>query len=152
MLYYSEILGTIFNTEGDCREAEAAYYEAKKKTEAEEQAKKNEAFVAQQKNEAAQKVELAEKRLSEAYANYEKVSAEVKKILEESNKRMLDIIKPAKEAIADAEKARYKAVCDYNAAYGPYTTTYSAERAKQDFNRLSSWIEGASLSALIKLL
>lgn len=138
MKFYSEILNKLFDSEEEVKTAEDSY---RKEQEEKEAKKKAEALaVSKEKKELALAIDEAESNLNKAYDEYEEAKAEVKKILDESNKQMLEIITPAKKKIEEAQKAKFKAIADFNSKFGVYTTQYSGDRAYKEFNRAKSWI------------
>ena len=138
MKIYSELLNRLFDTAEECNEAEIQYQKEKE----EEEARKKETAlnISKEKKELANAVELAESALTKAYDDYEIAKEEVRKILEESNQKALDILTPAKENIKKAQEERYKAISAFNNKFGIYTTTYSGDRAWKEFKRATSWI------------
>lgn len=139
MKYYSEILKSLFETERECESAEEEYLKKQQKEEAEKKAKA--ALVSKEKKELSDAVDLAEANLSKAYENYDLVKEEVRKIIEESNKKALDILNPAKEAIKAAQKEKYTAISNFNKKYGTYTAQYTGDKAYKEFKRSLSWLE-----------
>lgn len=139
MRFYSELLNKLFDTEKECKEAEEKYNKEKEEKEAERKSKA--ALVSKEKKELSDAVEAAEAKLTKAYEEYDLVKEEVKKILEESNQRALDLLNPAKEAIREAQKERYTAISEFNKKYGIYTAQYTGDKAFKEFKRATSWIE-----------
>ena len=138
MKIYSEILNKIFDTVEECEAAETQY---KKEQEQKDIAKKEKALmVSKEKKELATVVENAELALTKAYDEYEIAKEEVRKILEESNQKAMDILNPAKENIKKAQEEKYKAISAFNKRFGFYTTTYSGDRAYKELKRATSWI------------
>ena len=41
-------------------------------------------------------------------------------------------MEPAKKAVSDAEKAKYKAIKEFNDSYGAYQVTYTGARAAEE--------------------
>ena len=139
MKYYSDIVNKVFDSEEECVNAEKEFNEKKEAAEAERKAKA--ALVSKEKKELSDAVEAAESKLSKAYEEYDLAKEEVKKILEESNQKALDILNPAKEAIREAQKERYTAISEFNKKYGIYTAQYTGDRAFKEFKRATNWIE-----------
>lgn len=141
MKYYSEILKEQFNTEKECLEAEAKY-QLKKYTE-EQKAKENEAklIASKEKKELSKAVEEAEKAVADAFAQYELVEAQVTELIDECNKKVEELRKPAKQAIQKAEQQKYEAIAAYNKKYGTYSVVYTGDKAFNEFKRLSSIVD-----------
>lgn len=139
MKFYSDVLGKLFDSEEECKQAEEKYNKEKEEKEAERKAKA--ALVSREKKELSDAVEAAEAKLSKAYEEYDLAKEEVKKILEESNQKALDILNPAKDAIREAQKERYTAISEFNKKYGIYTAQYTGDKAFREFKRATSWIE-----------
>lgn len=127
MKYYSEILRKTYDTELECTKAEKAYEEAKKA--AEEAKAASEAKTSKRKKELASEVEKTSKELKEAEEALKAAENEVKILTEEYSKKAADILKPAKEAVTEATKNRYNAICNFNKEFGPYTTVLSSSDA-----------------------
>ena len=125
MKYYSEKLNKLFDTEKALKDAEtAAANEAAKQ----ELSKKT----------LSQKIEAAEEAVDAAYKNYEDTRNLAAKILEDSNKQIIDIMNKAKAQITDAEKARTDAIVAFNQQFGTYRANYTGERAKREAKRIDS--------------
>lgn len=139
MKFYSDIVNKVFDSEEECLNAEKEFNEKKEAAEAERKAKA--ALVSKEKKELSDAVEAAESKLSKAYEEYDLAKEEVKKILEESNQKALEILNPAKEAIREAQRERYTAISEFNKKYGIYTAQYTGDRAFKEFKRATSWIE-----------
>ena len=131
MKYYSEILNKTFNTDVECLEAEKAYEDAKAK--AAEVKAASEAKASKRKKELANAVEKATEELETAELNLEAAKEQVKILLEESNKKMVDILNPAKEAVRKANQAKYVAISNFNKEFGAYTTTISNESLNKHY-------------------
>lgn len=129
MKFYSEVLNKTFDT---VKELEVAEKEEAKRKEAE---KAELTKATNEKKELAKKVEEADKVLQDAYNKYELAKEECEKILKEAELEIDELIEPAKQAIRDAQKARYKAILDYNEKYGRYDVKYTGERAYQEMQR-----------------
>lgn len=139
MKFYSDLISKFFDTEEECVKAEKEFTEKQEAKEAERKAKAS--LVSKEKKELSDAVEAAEAKLSKAYENYDLVKEEVKKILEESNKKALELLNPAKEAIREAQKERYTAISEFNKKYGIYTAQYTGDRAFKEFKQATNWIE-----------
>ena len=128
---YKELEGQVFDTVDQCIEAEAKVEEQRKALVEQERDK------SKLKKSLAKDVDVAEEKVKQAYLNYENAKEQVRKILEESNKQMNDILKPAKQAITDAEAARTEAIVNYNKQCGPYQKIYTGDRAVEEYKRIT---------------
>ena len=97
---FKELNGKVFDTIDDCNAAETKIIESRNAIAEKEKEK------SRLRKELAGEVETAEQELKKAYEDYDAARDVAAKILEESNQRILDLLKPAKEAIRDAEKKR----------------------------------------------
>ena len=132
---YKELEGKLFDTVADCEVAEK---EVDKQRKALAEKQKD---VSKLKKTLAGKVDAAETKLQEAYTNYDKAKEQVRKILEESNKQMLNVLEPARQAVREAEEARTNAIIEYNKQCGPYQKIYTGDRAKEEYNRMSQQLD-----------
>ena len=130
---YKELEGQVFNTVRECQLAEAKV--ETEKAQAVEQARKAE--VSKKKKELASAIEQADEVVNKAYAKYEQAKQDVRKILEESNTQMENILTPAKAEVAKAEKLRADAIKEYTNAFGAYQSVYTGERAEQELERFN---------------
>ena len=135
MKFYSETLKKFFDTEASCLEAEEQY----KKEQEELVATQN--AVSKEKKQLAKKIEECDSFLEDAYSAYELAKEEAKKILEESNKQVENLLNPAYQNIKEAQKKKFEALQEFNRKYGAYTTIYNGDRARQEFQRASKFIE-----------
>lgn len=127
---YKELEGQTFNTVQECTDAEAKIEERRA-----EIASNEKLSVTKRKKELAKAISNADAAVQKAYQDYETAKATVRKILEESNEQMMNIINPAKEAITNAEKLRMDAILAYTKEFGSYQSVYTGERAVEEFNR-----------------
>lgn len=139
-VFYSELLNKYFDDEKECHKAELEFQVAKEQAEKkkQEEAKALEvkkAEISKEKKVMADAIQEAETELNEAYANLKIAKEQVQKILEESNKQMDAILKPAKEAVREAENKKFNAICEFNKKFGVYTKVYNGDKALEEFNR-----------------
>ena len=132
---FKELNGKVFDTIDDCNAAETKIIESRNAIAEKEKEK------SRLRKELAGEVETAEQELKKAYEDYDAARDVAAKILEESNQRILDLLKPAKEAIRDAEKKRVEAICRFNKECGPYQKTYTGDKAITEFNRISKQMD-----------
>lgn len=139
MKFYSDVLNKFFETAEECTEAEETY--ALQKQEIEKQKKEKQALISKDKKELSDAIKLAEDDLSKAYENYDFAKEEARKILEESNQKILDLLNPAEAEIKKCQKARYDAISNFNKKYGAYTVQYTGDKAFQELKRASNWFD-----------
>ena len=136
----------LFDTPEDLQEAESKK-KSKKKASVEDNAT-NDKVTTPSRKELAAEVEAADQKVQEAYSNYEaakeKASELSKKYLEELNA----ILEPAKQAVKDAETARYTAISKFNDSYGAYQVTYTGARAANDMFKAINNINARANSIL----
>ena len=87
----------------------------------------------------AKAIESANQAIDDAREDYSKAHKEAEEIMQEARKKAEDILKPAREKIKEAQYQRYNAVKEFNQKYGPYTESYTGERAYNEFKRNSDW-------------
>lgn len=130
MKYYSEVLKKIFDTPEALNDAEAESKRAEVKKEESRKA-------------LATRVEQAQSSIDKAYEDYDKTLEEVQKILDESNAKAEKLLKAAKENIKRAESDKVEAIRIFNEKFGPYTTTYTGDKAKHEFDKIINRLEDA---------
>lgn len=124
---YEELKGKIFSTIEQCAEEEARIDALRA-----ESAKQD---LSKQRKQYANAIEDADKKVKEAYDNYETVKEKVREILEESNKQMTDLISEASSKIKEAESERRHAILDYTSKFGIYLKVRTKDRAVEDYTR-----------------
>ena len=147
MKYYSEILKEVFDTEKECQEAEAQYlegYEDNPDCDCAEQCggcreskdcKKSDENKTPSKKDLADRVQKCEEKVNEARALYSVAQEKVKELSKKYLEDIDDILNPAKKAVKDAEQEKYKALKEFNDAYGVYRVSYSGKKAAEEFDR-----------------
>lgn len=128
MRYYSDELKKFFETEKECKEAEA------KAKELAEKSKSTKAAMAKAVEEADLQLELAYKELEQAKKHVE----ELQKMYDaEVDSVMNPIMETIKKRLAD----RQKAIQAFNQKFGAYTTTYSGNKAVDEFLKTSNILD-----------
>jgi hypothetical protein len=147
MKYYSEMLKEVFDTEKECQEAEALYLEGyeddpdcdcvKPCDECEESkgCKKSDEVKTPSKKDLADKVQKCEEKVTEARALYSVALEKAKEISKKYHEDIDNLLNPAKKAVQDAEQNKYKALKEFNDAYGVYRVSYSDKKAAEEFDR-----------------
>lgn len=128
---YKELAGQVFDSIEACAAAEREIDQAKNA------AKVKDAEITARKKQLVKDIEIADKRVKEAYDARIKTKEEVQKILEESNKKMMTMLDDANVKVREAEKARRDAILAYNNEFGTYQAVYTGDRAQKEFDRLT---------------
>lgn len=128
---YKELEGKVFNSINECKDAESKVL---KEREALAEKEKDKSKL---KKKLSGEVDKAEENLKKAYSDYEAAKEKARKILEESNKQMEDILNPAKQAVKDAESARAEAIKNFNKECGVYQKIYTGEEAQAELDRFN---------------
>ena len=120
MRFYSDELKKFFDTEAQClAEEEKARVEAEEKKVT--------------KAKLAKAVEDADKDLDEAYAGLEEAKKQVAELQKEYDEKVDAIMTPARDLIKECTKARAEAIKEFNDNFGVYTTTYTGNKALNEF-------------------
>jgi len=135
MKYFSEILNKTFDSIKELESAELA--EQKKKEEEAVALEK----VSNEKKAMAKKVEEAEEALKEAYNKYDLAKENAKKIIEEANLEIAELLKPAETAIKEAQENKYKAVDAFCKKYGKYSAVYTGDQAFREMERMRKYMD-----------
>lgn len=128
MRYYSDELKKFFDSEKECRDAEL------KAKEAVERNKVTKASMAKAVEEADKQVELA-------YEELEQAKAKVKELQKKYDAEVDSIMNPVMETINKRVEDRTKAIQEFNKKFGVYTTTYSGNKAINEFLKTSDVLD-----------
>lgn len=128
MKYYSEILKKVFDTPEALNDAEA-------------DSKRAEVEKEETRKAMAIRIEKAQEEVDKAYQTYEHSLEDAQKILDESNAKVEKLLKCAKSTIEEAEYRKLEAIKKFNSKFGPYTTTYTGDKAKTEFDKLVSRLD-----------
>ena len=128
MKYYSEILKKVFDTPEALNDAEA-------------DSKRAEVEKEETRKAMAIRIEKAQEEVEKAYQAYEHSLENAQKILDESNAKVEKLLKCAKSNIEEAEYRKLEAIKKFNSKFGPYTTTYTGDKAKIEFDKLVSRLD-----------
>ena len=128
---FKELEGKIFNSINECKDAEAKILKDREALAEKERDK------SKLRKKLSAEVDKAEENLKAAYKEYEAAKETVRKLLDESNKQMLEILTPAKEAVAKAEKEKTEAIKKFNAECGVYQKVYTGEEAQAELERFN---------------
>ena len=142
MKFYSDKLDQIFDTPEALEEAEAAICTCNKvdddfkdKNLNDYDCKCKEKVKAPTKKQLAADVDAAEEKLKEAYAEYDIAKAQVEELSKTYLESVEAILTPAKEAVKNAEQARYDAIRRFNESFGAYQTVLTGDRAAKEMIR-----------------
>lgn len=148
MKYYSELLDKLFDDDEQLIKEENRYYElthpdvdteTSVSMSAEETSDKK--LISKEKKELSQKIEEADTALDLAYENYEKAKAKVVELKKETDQKCQDIIKEAKKQLRAAQDSKYARVASFNDKFGPYSVSYTGDKALKEMNRHLSWFD-----------
>lgn len=129
MKYYSETLRDFFDTEEELKEKEALQEEQMMKKE------KREVALKKEKKELAEAIDILDDKINDKIEEYEKVKEEALKLVEDAKKQAEAMLKPARENITIARKAKYEAIKDFNEKFGPYSVMYTGDKAYNEMMR-----------------
>ena len=128
MRYYSDELKKFFETEKECKDAEAK---------AKELAEKNKSTKATM----AKAVEEADLRLDLAYKELEQAKKHVKELQKMYDAEVDNVMNPVMENINKCLDDRQKAIQAFNQKFGAYTTTDSGNTAIDEFLKTSNILD-----------
>ena len=128
MRYYSDELKKFFETEKECKDAEAK---------AKELAEKNKSTKATM----AKAVEEADLRLDLAYKELEQAKKHVKELQKMYDAEVDNVMNPVMENINKCLDDRQKAIQAVNQKFGAYTTTDSGNKAIDEFLKTSNILD-----------
>ena len=84
------------------------------------------------RKELAANVDKADAALKQAKADYDIAKQQVEELSKSYLEAVDAVMEPAKKAVSDAEKAKYKAIKEFNDSYGAYQVTYTGARAAEE--------------------
>lgn len=125
--------GKTYETVEECVKAEKALDEAEAAKEKALAEKKN--AISVRKKEKAAAIQKAEDALNLASTELDKTREDARKLVEEAQEKARAMIKEASAKYRVASEARYKAISDFNKEFGTYTTTYTGQKALEEYNR-----------------
>ena len=127
MRFYSDELKQFFDTEEQClaeEEKARVVAEEKKVTKAK----------------LAKAIEDADKALDEAYENLKWAEEKVAELQKEYDAKVDAIMNPVHDEIKECAKARADAIKEFNDKYGVYTTTYTGNKALNEFAKVDNML------------
>ena len=123
----------VYETVEECMKADKAFDEAEAAKEKALTEKKN--AVSLRKKEKATAIQKAEDALNLASTELDRTREDAKKLVEEAQEKARAMIKEASAKYRAASEERYKAISDFNKEFGTYTTTYTGQKALEEYNR-----------------
>ena len=128
MKFYSEKLDKVFDTTDELVAAETqAEHEA-------EEAKAAERALSKEKKVLADAVQQAEEEVAKAQEEFNRVRKEA---YTECKAKILE----ASKALSEKQETRYQALKAFNEKYGPYTKTYTGEKAYNEFKKAIDYFD-----------
>ena len=127
--------GKVYETVRACMEADKAFDEAQAKEKVLAETKKN--ALSARKKEKAAAIQKAEEGVSLAQAELDKAKEEAKKIIEEAQDKARAMIKASSDKYREASELKYKEIAEFNKEFGTYTTTYTGQKALEEYNRVT---------------
>ena len=151
MKYFSEITNIPYDSIEELELEEAKALKAQEITAEETTTVVNEIDESQvsekpSRKQLAAEVEVADDTLREANANLEVAQKQVEELYQQYLKQAEEIISPAKKAVQDAHRARYRAIEKFNREYGAYQVTYTGARAADEVLRAMSELNARTTS------
>lgn len=133
MKYYSEVLDYKFDTEEELVKAEEEYEALQKSRK--EKANEEKALISKEKKASAAVIKEAEDNVFAAQEKFNEAKKEAQKIIEEARKKAEDIVRTSSKELSAAQEKRYKALKEFNNKFGPYTVSYTGEKAYNEFKK-----------------
>ena len=133
MKYYSEVLDYKFDTEEELVKAEEEYEALQKSRK--EKANEEKALISKEKKASAAVIKEAEDNVLAAQEKFNEAKKEAQKIIEEARKKAEDIVRTSSKELSAAQEKRYKALKEFNNKFGPYTVSYTGEKAYNEFKK-----------------
>lgn len=133
MKYFSEVLNKTFDTEDELVKAEEQYEVEQK--EKEERANKERTLISKEKKAGADLIKKADDEVSIAQEKFNETKKEAQKILSDAYKKAEEMIRTSSKELSVAQEKRYKALREFNERFGPYTVSYTGEKAYNEFKK-----------------
>ena len=131
--------GKTYETLEACKDADEKYAEEKKKNEIALSEKK--AAISKRKKELADAVSIADKEVDEAYKAYDSAKEHAAKIIRKANEEANSILREAAAAVEKATEKRMNSIKDFTNEFGTYTSTYTGDKALEEYNRIINKIK-----------
>lgn len=92
------------------------------------------------KKELADEVEAAETKLNEAWKLLDEKNKEAREIVRKAKEQASTLVKPYEDAVNEANERKWEAIRNYNSQFGAYGVQYTDERALNEYNRFTDYI------------
>lgn len=127
--------GKTYETVDECIKADEAFDKALIAKEKEESEKK--ISLSTRKKEKAAAIQAADDALALAQTELDKAREEGRKLIEDAQAEAKKLIKEAAGKVRVASDKKYEAISDFNKEFGTYTTTYTGQKALEEYNRMT---------------
>ena len=128
---FKELEGKIYNSIDECKDAEAGILKQREDLSNQEREK------SKLKKKLSAEIDKAEENLKIAYKEYDDAKEAARKILEESNNQMINILQPARDKVAAAEERKSEAIQKFNTECGVYQKVYTGAEAQAELERFN---------------
>ena len=145
MKYYSEITNKSYDTEKDCLDAEEAFKAEQEKNKLSLEEKKS--AISKQKKALSDKITQADDSVDVAYEALSRARKDADKIVQEAKAKANEIVKAAADDVERAVASRRDLITQFSKEFGPYTVTYTGERASREYDRMLKKIDNLFDSA-----
>lgn len=133
MKYLSEVLNKVFDSEEELKEAEAKAAEEKEKEAAEK------ALVSKEKKEYANAIQKVDEEVAKKQEAFLDARKQAQKILSDAQAEANKIVRAASKELSEAQEKRFEALKAFNEKFGPYSISYTGEKAYNEFKKTLDW-------------
>lgn len=133
MKYLSEVLNKVFDSEEELKEAEAKAAEEKEKEAAEK------ALVSKEKKEYANAIQKVDEEVAKKQEAFLEARKQAQKILSDAQAEANKIVRAASKELSEAQEKRFEALKAFNEKFGPYSISYTGEKAYNEFKKTLDW-------------
>ena len=150
MKYYSDITEKVYNTEEDLKIAEKGFLASKAEEEKKgksltDKGDSEKSAVSARKKELSTDIREQERAVTAAYKQLEEAKKTAQKIMAQARHDADEVIKEATEVLNNEISIRKDLIKQFNEEFGPYTVTYTGERAEEEYykalNRIKALFE-----------
>lgn len=134
MKYFSELTNKNYDTEDECKKAEAEFEDNKKKEETALAERK--ATISKRKKELSDSIKEADSNVDTAYKELEEAKKKAQEVIQEARKRANEIIRVASEKVDKEVSNRRDLITSFNKEFGPYMVTYTGDKAEEEYERI----------------
>ena len=129
MKYFSENLNKLFDSQEELESAEKTANEKKEKEAAEK------ALVSKEKKACSDIVKAADAEVDKAREKYVAARKEAQEIISEAENKAKEVLRAASKELSAAQEKRYDALKKFNEKYGPYTMSFTGEKAYTEWKK-----------------